>query len=75
MQLKPSFMNSIIFTSESDTPRPVIQIVLIFLVVIIGIVSTLMICDWLFTLLIADKQLNALQENYSSHSNLFANQI
>ena len=68
-------MKSIIFASESDTPRPVIQIVVIILVLIIGIVSTLMICEWLFMLLIADKDLNALQQNYGSHSDLLKNLI
>jgi hypothetical protein len=67
-------MKSITFASES-TPRPVVQIVLILLVMIIGIVSTLMICEWLFTLLIADKNLNALQQNYGSHSGVLQNLI
>jgi hypothetical protein len=67
-------MKSITFASKS-TPRPVVQIVLILLVMIIGIVSTLMICEWLFTLLIADKNLNALQQNYGSHSGVLQNLI
>jgi hypothetical protein len=68
-------MKTIIFASEGDTPRPVIQIILIILVLVIGIASTLMICEWLFTLLIADKDLNALQQNYGSHSDLLKNLI
>ena len=68
-------MKSLIFASENDAPRPVIQIILIILVLMIGITSTLMICEWLFTLLIADKDLNALQQNYGTQSDLLKNLI
>ena len=68
-------MKSLIFASESDAPRPVIQIILIIIVLMLGIASTLMICEWLFTLLIADKDLNALQQNYGTQSDLLKNLI
>jgi hypothetical protein len=66
-------MKTNIFAFEGDAPRPLIQIILILVVLIIGIVSTLMVCEWLFTWLITDKDLNALQQNYGSHSGLLKN--
>ncbi|HTF19102.1 MAG TPA: hypothetical protein VK658_13565 [Chryseolinea sp.] len=59
-------MKSINFTSNGYGPRPVIQIAIIILILIIGIVSALMICEWLITLLLADQELNALRQNYGS---------
>jgi len=60
-------MGTIAFSSEGQKRLSLSHLLLIILVLVAGIASTWLICEFLVRLLISNDELNALQQNYPGH--------